>query len=73
MSRDGQHSHHANLCLRQNVPNNSAVVVLHFGRLGIPILTQGGPNVKHGQHASDDEVHRPKGEVPAGTDPGNHE
>ena len=35
----------------------------------VSIFIQGGPNVKHGQHASDDEVHCPESEVLAGTDP----
>jgi len=68
--RDGQHSHRANRYLHENIPNDSSVE-LNFGRLRIPMLVQGRPNVKHRQHTSNDKIRRPKGEVPAGTDPGD--
>jgi len=68
--RNGQRSHHANPCLYENIPNDTAVE-LNFGHLRTPLLVQCRLNVEHREHASDDKVHRPNGEVLARTDPGD--
>ena len=54
--------------LQENTPNESAVE-LNSRNSRIPVFVQYRANVKHRQYASDGQVHRPKSEVPAGTDP----
>jgi len=70
--RNGQRSHHANPCIHENIPNDTAVE-FSFGHLRIPILVRCRLNVKDREYASDDKVHRPEGEVPTGTGPREHE
>ena len=53
---------------KRNTPEGRTVE-FDLGQSWVPVFVQDGPDVKHGQHASDDEVNRPESQVLAGTNP----
>lgn len=54
--------------LQENVPDGSTVE-LGFGHSRIPVIVQDRSNIEHGQYRGDREVHRPKGQLLAETNP----